>query len=254
MENRRYRREATHNYYEDERARRYPRRRIQTIRLLTEGAAETLLDQGRRRLNDMQFDNDHDTFSRSWRRPPPRQQSSFIGIFPLLRRILFYGSLATFLLLVSIGEFGLVYILTMPGLHSNEILHFDYTGSGIANQVLGIEPPTMACDLQQQREGSCKYDNTTNPAFPTRITSLNPLQNYEIDQTYQILWQTAPVAMVDLRANHDAWQHYHPDAIPTLKRDERLLKQGAPHFVEVVLSLPESRINIVCARLHSCKS
>ena len=171
------------------------------------------------------------------------------------------------LLLVSLGEFGIFYALAMPGLHSNEVLYFDYTSSGVANQVLGqISPSSFngrstreqrttnsggICDenICSSADGSSSSDsrdastNGTKPVSPCQIPSLNPLQNYELGQTYQLMMQTAPIAVVDLFSNHDFWEHYHPDIIPQPKKETHVLKSGAPHFLEVILDLPESETN-----------
>ena len=184
---------------------------------------------------------------------------SFIGIFPLLRNTFLLGLVAVVLMLLSLGEFGLFYSLAMPGLHSNNVLHFDYTGRGIANELLRQNPPDARTTTNNTihdgedgtyDDGSCSRDtNTTQqtprpPSFSRRIVStLHPLPNKQVHEKYQIVLQSAPVAVVDLFSNHNSWQHYHPDIIPQPKREKRVLKRGAPHYIEIILDLPESKTN-----------
>ena len=117
-----------HNYrYEDNRSRHLPRRDgIPTIRLLTEGA-ESIIEHSRRYRQhqpDQQYPNESSHFPYDEERNA--RKSSFIGIFPLLHNIFLFGLVAVFLILLSLGEFGLFYSLAMPGLHSNNVLHFDF--------------------------------------------------------------------------------------------------------------------------------
>lgn len=231
------------NYYDDANARQYPRNRFATIRLLTQ-QAEAILDENRRYSpshHDYDYSDGHEEWHRPRRQPKP---SSFIGIFPLLSKLLFFGFVGVTLLLVSLGEFGIIYTMAMPRLYSNDALHFDYTNSGVANQVLGQVssfPPTQQTNSS---DASCPRNNRQTNATMPHLSSLNPLQNYEIGQTYQVMMRTAPVAVVDLFAKHDSWEHYHPDSIPQPLTETHILKPGAPHFIEVVLDLPESKTNL----------
>lgn len=249
-----------HNYrYEDNRSRHLPRRDgIPTIRLLTEGA-ESIIEHSRRYRQhqpDQQYPNESSHFPYDEERNA--RKSSFIGIFPLLHNIFLFGLVAVFLILLSLGEFGLFYSLAMPGLHSNNVLHFDYTSRGIANELLRQNPPdatertttnNMIHDGEDgdYNDGSCSRDTnttrTSRPSFPRHISSLHPLQNEEAHQKFQVVLQSAPVAVVDLFSNHNSWQHYHPDIVPQPKREKRVLKKGAPHYIEIVLDLPESNTN-----------
>jgi len=256
-----------HDYrYQDNRSRHLPRHddNIPTIRLLTEGA-ESIIEHSRRYHQQHQSDElSHFPFDEERN----ARKSSFIGIFPLLRNICLFGSVAVVLMLVSLGEFGLFYSLAMPGLHSNNVLHFDYTGRGIANELLRQNPPDATGattgrstgrtttnnmihdgEADDYNDGSCSRDtNTTQqiprpPSFPRHISSLHPLQNEEVHEKYQAVLQSAPVAVVDLFSNHNSWQHYHPDIVPQPKREKRVLKRGAPHYIEIALDLPESNTN-----------
>ena len=188
------------------------------------------------------------------------QTSSFIGIFPLLSKVFLFGFWAGFLVILSLGEWVLFYKIAMPALHSNNVLHFDYTNTGITK--LGqIWPGSNAGSAEKVTEriikrqtdpedefnpGSCAFANMENASrnfYHDHIPSSTLLQKEDIDQSKKVLLQSAPVATVDLFSNHDSWQHYHPDIVPTPKQKKRILKKGAPHYIEILLDLPESDTN-----------
>jgi len=202
-----------------------------------------------------------------------------------------YGTLATLLLLVSLGEFGILYNLIMPKLHSSDTLYFDYTGTSAANYMpsqvphsvvpnaAGTAAAAAAAAIQTSTEHEttnlfdddddrddvvCDAENSTTTekvAFSPPKVSWNPFQNKEHFETSRRSMQSAPVAVVDLFSNHVSWQYYHPDVVLPPKQAKHILTKGAPHYIEVLLDLPESEVNrnkigmfSVVVDLHSSSS
>mmetsp|Transcript_11747 Transcript_11747/g.13207 ORF Transcript_11747/g.13207 Transcript_11747/m.13207 type:complete len:208 (+) Transcript_11747:76-699(+) len=152
--------------------------------------------------------------------------STFVGIFPLIQRVVVLLVLVVLLIVLSLMEYFLFYKLIMPGLHSSETLYFDYTHLGI----------------QARNEITTKYgDNTCkrNTTNTTKIDSFSsPFSKLYLSKQksrkYRQLMETAPIATVDLFANHQSWQHYIPDIVPQLKTRKHILTKGVPHYIEVL--------------------
>ena len=278
------------NYdYQDHRARhiRYGYRgrsmtNLATIRLLRAGT-ESIIEH-----NQQYNENQRDQFAPagSSHFPDEREQnvgpSSFIGVFPFLCKLFCFGLLVAFLGGLSFGEYSLLYSAIMPPLHSNNLLYFDYTNTGIANHLIAQIPShisgatgtstakevlnTTTYDEESKHNvDSCSKDTNTfqksTSGFPGHISPLHPLKNDEIEKNYQVLLQSAPFAVVDLFSNHNSWQHYHPDVIPEAKDEKHILKTGVPHYIEIILDLPESKTNLekigifsIVVDLHSTTS
>jgi hypothetical protein len=158
-----------------------------------------------------------------------RRERSFVGIFPLLRRFLFLWVFGLLLIVLSACEYFVFYKLVMPGLHTRQILSFDYTG----------------LDYQTRKETATKYvDNTCerNAANTTNTTrmvssssSISPLcVSEQEDENYRQLTDLAPFAIVDLFATHQSWQHKIPDIVPRLKTRKHILTEGTPHYIEIL--------------------
>jgi hypothetical protein len=157
------------------------------------------------------------------------RRDSFVGIFPLLRRFLFLWVFGLLLIVLSACEYFVFYKLVMPGLHTSQILSFDYTG----------------LDYQTKKKIATKYvDNTCerNTANTTNITRMvsssssnAPLRvSEQEDENYRQLMELAPFAVVDLFATHQSWQHKIPDIVPRLKTRKHILTEGTPHYIEIL--------------------
>jgi hypothetical protein len=158
-----------------------------------------------------------------------RRERSFVGIFPLLRRFLLLCVFGLLLIVLSACEYFVFYKLVMPGLHTSQILSFDYTG----------------LDYQTKKKIATKYvDNTCerNTANTTNITRMvsssssnAPLRvSEQEDENYRQLTELAPFAVVDLFATHQSWQHKIPDIVPRLKTRKHILTKGMPHYIEIL--------------------
>lgn len=152
-----------------------------------------------------------------------RKSSTFVGIFPLIQRIFVLLVFVVFLIILSLVEYFLFYKLIMPGLHSSETLYFDYTHLGI----------------QTRNEIATKYVDSTCERNTTKIDSFSsPFSKLHLSkkesEKYQQLMDTAPIATVDLFANHQSWQHSIPDVVPRFKTRKHILTKGVPHYIEVL--------------------
>jgi hypothetical protein len=213
-----------------------PSANMASIRLLTQGVA-SIIEHRYQRQSDQQYADEPPRF------PHDDEENdntfSFIGIFPFLRNLLLVWSFAVILMLLSLGEYGLFYSLAMPGLHSKNVLHFDYTGMGIANQIQREISSEASCSAKTSAERistNSTIDDGGNSLFNDGSCGRELSKN-------EVLLQSAPIAVVDLFSNHNSWQHYHPDVVPQPKREKQILKTGAPYFIEILLDLPESETN-----------
>jgi hypothetical protein len=65
----------------------------------------------------------------------------------------------------------------------------------------------------------------------------------ESDNSTDALIQGAPWAVADLFARHSRWEAHHPDIVPLPKAKTRILTSGRPHYIEILLDVPESDMN-----------
>lgn len=131
-------------------------------------------------------------------------QENFVGVFPVLKRIIYYLSVGSFLLMTSIATYGLFYLAAMPAHAATEQLYFDYTCRNTMNDT------TTTCSSDTGSE--CQYS-------------------------------CSPTANVDIFAKHTPWEALHPDVVPEARSKTRILKPRKHYFLEVVLELPESANN-----------
>jgi Putative adipose-regulatory protein (Seipin) len=137
-------------------------------------------------------------------------EGTFIGLWPILRRMLIYYSIGMSLLVSSIGMYGMFYVSIQPGQAASEPLFFDY--AGIAKH----PAPQIECVDQID---SC----------PAHFLS-------------EHLGNT-PWAAADFFSRHTQWEAHHTDVMPTPRVRSRALQPGKGYFFEVALELPESNIN-----------
>lgn len=139
-------------------------------------------------------------------------QESFVGIFPVLKRVIYYTVVGSFLIMTSMGTYGLFYLVAMPPHAATEQLYFDYScrgGGAIATN------ETTACAM-----------NDTTSAFVKGHASL-----------------CTPTATVDIFAEHTPWEALHPDVVPEARSKSSILTAKRHYFLEVLLQLPESSVN-----------
>lgn len=133
-------------------------------------------------------------------------QETFIGLIPWIQRIFSLLCVANLLLSLSMAEYGLFYIVVMPGNYATEQLYFDYT-----------------C-----RTGSTLCDANGVCSAPRR----------EINTR-----SCSPVSTMDLFMRHAQWEGFHDDVLPQPLASKRVLKTRKPYFIEIVLNMPESEAN-----------
>lgn len=149
-------------------------------------------------------------------------EGAFVGLWPILKKILILWTVGFSVLLSSIGLYGLFYFAIQPGKAALEPLFFDY--SGIAKH------PAPSPALCSNNETS---SNETNPFEAPTCTSLFPKEEL----------RGAPWAAVDFFSKHTQWEAYHDDVIPKELTETRILSQGKAFFFEVALELPDSQVN-----------
>lgn len=130
----------------------------------------------------------------------------FMGIWPILKRILIVYSIGISIMASSIAMYGLFYFAIQPGQAASESLFFDY--SGIANHPAPENP----------------FKNQTCSA----ILSGGKL---------------TPWAAADFFAKHSQWEAFHTDVLPKPLVQSRVLQPGKGYFFEIDLEIPESNLN-----------
>jgi hypothetical protein len=130
-------------------------------------------------------------------------QENFMGIFPVLKRFIYYFLVGSFLLATSMATYGLFYWIAMPAHAATEKLYFDYS----------CRNTEQVCSGPEKRTGN------------------------ECD------FSCAPSANVDIFAKHTPWQALLPDVLPEARSKTRILRPRKHYFLEVVLQLPESTTN-----------
>lgn len=143
-------------------------------------------------------------------------EGAFMGLWPILKRILIIYTVGFSILLSSVGMYGLFYVGVQPGKAACEQLFFDY--SGLATHPA---PPILANSIEtdSEVEQSCP-SSSTNEAL-----------------------RGTPWAAVDFFSKHSLWEAHHTDVIPKPRTEERVLQENKNYFFEVVLELPESPLN-----------
>jgi hypothetical protein len=139
-------------------------------------------------------------------------ENTFIGIFPFLGRILKTMTMGTLLLGISVLTYAVFLQAAMPSLSAAQPLFFDYTGA-----------PT--------------------PSFHAKTTSHSGSRASSFYGKSSTPSSKEPWAVVDLFAKHTSWDALQMEVLPKPVASERLLKSKHPHFIEVVLTLPESNVN-----------
>mmetsp|Transcript_13825 Transcript_13825/g.22226 ORF Transcript_13825/g.22226 Transcript_13825/m.22226 type:complete len:528 (-) Transcript_13825:3106-4689(-) len=243
------------------------RRDSGTIRYLLEALASEALVRSRRNQDHYglgipppqprhhPFDPDGFAFQQQGE----RLHSTFIGIFPLLRKIFYYFVVSVLLLISSLGLYALFYYLVMPSLHASEKLYFDYTG--MARHPAPVPPPAVyealsestkeAATIPEPTDVLQNLTNTSDTTTATRLpvapspssSSRRTRKEEEQDLKKKLLLEKSPWAVADLFSQQSCWEAHHPDILPPPKTRTRILPSGKPHFIEVLLDLPESDLN-----------
>ena len=145
--------------------------------------------------------------------------SSFVGIVPIIRRLIIISAFGIAVLTSSATMYGLLYLAVMPSHQVTETLFFDYTGLA--------KHPSPVC-IEEEEE---KVQSTTASSYRPSPEQL----------------QSAPWAAVDLFAKHTSWEAFETVVVPSpvIKDGNGLLKPGKSHYIEVALALPESEINLM---------
>jgi hypothetical protein len=146
--------------------------------------------------------------------PVEAVEGAFVGLWPILKKIVILWTIGLSILLSSIGLYGLFYFAIQPGKAASEPLFFDY--SGIAQHPA---LPAMCSNETTPVNDSC-----------TQIFSQEELRG-------------APWAAVDFFSKHTQWEAYHNDVIPKPLTETKILKEDKAYFFEVALELPESQVN-----------
>jgi hypothetical protein len=132
-------------------------------------------------------------------------QENFMGIFPILKRVIYYILVGSFLLATSMATYGMFYWVAMPSHAATEKLYFDYSCRNTDQVCSGSENTTTG-------NADCGFS-------------------------------CAPSANVDIFAKHTPWEALHPDVLPEARSKTRILRPRRHYFLEVVLQLPESTTN-----------
>ena len=152
----------------------------------------------------------------AFQRPAEAVEGAFMGLWPILKRILIVYTVGFSILLSSVGIYGLFYVGIQPGKAACEQLYFDY--SGLATHPA---PPIPASnEMDSEVEDRCPKTSVTKKAL-----------------------QGAPWAAVDFFSKHSLWEAHHYDVIPKPLTETRVLQENKNYFFEVVLELPESPLN-----------
>jgi hypothetical protein len=81
-------------------------------------------------------------------------QETFIGIIPWIKRIVYFWFASSILLSLSVVQYGLFYIVTMPTHHATEQLYFDYS--------------------------VCEIDETCSPSKMRNVDSCSPVATMDL--------------------------------------------------------------------------
>jgi Putative adipose-regulatory protein (Seipin) len=137
----------------------------------------------------------------------------------------------------------------MPGLHASEKLHFEYEGTTTRQT---WNPGAMNISMDSDgtvfgNETCAENNNVTNTTHSnTCIPSEAPDLSNIASQKHQpppVQQAGSPRAVADLFSRQDQWIAHHPDIVPHPKAQTRILPRNIPHYVEVILDLPESERN-----------
>jgi hypothetical protein len=131
-------------------------------------------------------------------------QENFIGIFPVLKRIICYLCLGTLLSMTSMATYGLFYLAAMPAHAATEQLNFDYSCRDVSSRTLNV--------CSNNTDSACQFS-------------------------------CSPTATLDIFAKHAGWEAFHPEVVPEARARNRILKPRTHYFLEVVLQLPETTTN-----------
>jgi hypothetical protein len=142
-------------------------------------------------------------------------ENAFIGIVPIIKRVVTFLTVGTILLSLSLFLYGLLYLIVMPSYNAAGKLYFDY--SGIAKH----PAPVPVC-----------------PDDTSICDGMNPMSD-------KLLIDKTPWAVADLFSKHSQWEAFHSECIPKPLTDSRILKPGNAYYLEVTLDLPESEINLM---------
>ncbi|KAG7356704.1 Seipin-like protein [Nitzschia inconspicua] len=199
----------------------------------------------------------------------PATESTFIGFFPWIKRLIWYLFVGTILLCSSLCLYGVFYNAVMPGLHASEKLYFYYEGMVQRPDISIVNATTTKSNdngkniLENDAE-TCDNNNTINMTInetdvqsqttPISLYSVDDSNNHDHDlpsmqqqqQQRQLLLlkqRRSAQATADLFSRQDQWIAHHPDIIPNPKAQTRILPRNVAHYIEVVLDLPESERN-----------
>lgn len=170
----------------------------ETIRRLAVHAASSALNRAQHHYQDFADFPYHQRLHTA--------QEHFVGVFPVLKRIVYYLVLGSFLLMTSIATYSLFYLAAMPAHAATEQLYFDYSCRDVA------EKTQTVCSNNTDEHSEC-------------------------------LFSCSPTATLDIFAKHAGWEAFHPEVIPDARAKHRILTPRTHYFLELVLQLPETNTN-----------
>jgi hypothetical protein len=138
------------------------------------------------------------------------------------------------LLTISAATYGIFYHAAMPARAATEPLYFDYTTT-TAKRHPHTETTSVSSWYSMAGEGpSSWYSSMTIPDASRRHLHQPPVSSVE----------PLPKASVDLFAKYPAWEAVHESVLPAPVAQDRLLSEGRAYYLEIVLTLPETAVNV----------
>ena len=142
-------------------------------------------------------------------------EKEFGGLLPFLYRIFRLFIIVSFWTITGACSYALFYKWMMPRIVASKSFSFDY---GFPNQhdtsPTGDQVSNLYHDFHGESLSSCSTLTCT------------------------------PLAKVDLFARHNGWEALHESIIPRPITERRILQPHKEYYIDVILELPESKLNI----------
>jgi Putative adipose-regulatory protein (Seipin) len=195
------------------------------------------------------------------------EESKFMGIIPWTIRFIKICVLGMMMVVSSIICYGVFYWAVMPGSYASRPLFFDYTGTvpyphgNVTHTVVvpSSPPPlsTKNCtssNHQQQQQVTPVFSNNNNndddddPSSSLLSSLSSSCSTTTPPPPTSSLYKYSPWATVDLFVPEQAvlWgmETLHQQVLPSPQQETtRILQPFQPYYVEVHLTLPETRHN-----------
>jgi len=155
-----------------------------------------------------------------------------------LRNTVYLACFATILFFVSVASYFFIYWLLMRNDVHAWPIYFDYNLQ--SEQCQWIDENNLKERVNCPLSSAVLDDNGTSPSNETLSEEyLHRIPNKFNDQ------QCPPTAFVSLISGYNQWRAYDADILPRRKNSKgsRILKTKRPHFIQVVLTLPENFVN-----------